>query len=78
MLPRPALAALGITYRRVPVLSIGKDVFCDTIAFMDAMQELLGSKGARTSPFDRAFEAWGYVSFSHLPLVGREKRLGLG
>ncbi|WPG99533.1 Hypothetical protein R9X50_00234900 [Acrodontium crateriforme] len=63
VLPRPILSAIGITYRRIPVLSIGKDVFCDTISFMDAMQSLLGSQGLRKSPGDRAFEAWGYRSF---------------
>ncbi|EIW61458.1 uncharacterized protein TRAVEDRAFT_162670 [Trametes versicolor FP-101664 SS1] len=30
-LPRPDLAdRLGVTYRRIPVLAIGKDVYCDT------------------------------------------------
>lgn len=28
--PRPALLSLGITYRRIPVMSIGNDVFFDT------------------------------------------------
>ena len=47
-LPRPTLTDLGITYRRVPVLSIGKDVFPDNASFLEA--------------WDRACEAWGYVS----------------
>lgn len=67
VLPRPILTDLGITYRRVPVVSIGKDVFCDTIPFMDAMQQQLGPRGLRQTPFDRAFEAWGYVL---LPTTG--------
>ena len=30
-LPRPDLAdRLGVTYRRIPVLAIGKDVYCDS------------------------------------------------
>lgn len=30
-LPRPELSAqLGVTYRRIPVLAIGSDVYCDT------------------------------------------------
>jgi hypothetical protein len=41
VLPRPILTNIGITYRRVPVLSIGKDVFCDNTPFIDAMQMLL-------------------------------------
>jgi len=65
VLPRPILTDLGITYRRVPVLSIGKDFFCDNTSFIDALQSLLEKegKGLKRSPADRAFEAWGYRSF---------------
>lgn len=65
VLPRPILTDLGITYRRVPVLSIGKDVFCDNTSFIDAMQEILEKqgKGLKRGRWDRAFEAWGYRSF---------------
>lgn len=65
VLPRPDLLALGITYRRVPVLSIGKDIFCDNTSFLDAMQALLEQEGRalRKGKSDRAFEAWGYRSF---------------
>lgn len=64
MIPRPILQDLGITYRRVPVLSIGKDVFPDNTTFIDALQSLLekSGKGLRKSREDRAFEQWGYVS----------------
>jgi len=63
-LPRPNLTDLGITYRRVPVLSIGKDVFPDNASFLEAMQLLLEKEGKalREDPWDRACEAWGYVS----------------
>lgn len=30
MLPRPNLEALGVRYRRTPLLSIGRSVYCDT------------------------------------------------
>ncbi|KAK3680049.1 hypothetical protein LTR78_000426 [Recurvomyces mirabilis] len=63
VIPRPILQDLGITYRRVPVLSIGKDVFCDNTSFIDAMQQLLGSKGLKKAASDRAWEAWGYRTF---------------
>nr|OQO29789.1 hypothetical protein B0A51_03704 [Rachicladosporium sp. CCFEE 5018] len=65
VIPRPILQNLGITYRRVPVLSIGKDVFPDNTTFIDAMQELLQpqGKGLKRGAFDRAFEQWGYRSF---------------
>lgn len=63
-LPRPNLTDLGITYRRVPVLSIGKDVFPDNASFIEAMQTLLAEDGRalREGPWDKACEAWGYVS----------------
>ena len=63
-LPRPTLTDLGITYRRVPVLSIGKDVFPDNASFLEAMQMLLEREGKalREGPWDKACEAWGYAS----------------
>ena len=63
-LPRPTLTDLGITYRRVPILSIGKDVFPDNASFLEAMQMLLEKEGRalKEGPWDRACEAWGYVS----------------
>lgn len=67
-LPRPTLTDLGITYRRVPVLSIGKDVFPDNASFLAAMQELYAvegtgtGKGLREGIWDAVCEAWGYVS----------------
>jgi hypothetical protein len=65
VLPRPILNNIGISYRRVPVNSIGKDVFCDNTAFIDALQFLLETqgKGLKKSPADRAYEAWGYRIF---------------
>jgi len=70
-LPRPSLTDLGITYRRVPVLSIGKDVFPDNASFLEAMQMLLEKEGKalREGPWDRACEAWGYVSYFCCVLV---------
>lgn len=64
-IPRPILRNIGVTYRRVPVLSIGKDVFPDNSSFIDAMQELLAkqNKALATRSDDRAYEAWGYRSF---------------
>lgn len=39
VLPRPALELFGITYRRIPILAIGKDFFCDTKAILAALIE---------------------------------------
>lgn len=39
VLPRPELAdLLGITYRRIPVLAIGNDVYCDTSLIATALE----------------------------------------
>jgi len=39
MLPRPELSSLlGIAYRRIPVLAIGNDVYCDTSLIASALE----------------------------------------
>ncbi|OCB84378.1 hypothetical protein A7U60_g8362 [Sanghuangporus baumii] len=39
MLPRPEITdALGIGYRRIPILAIGNDVFCDTNLIVSAVE----------------------------------------
>jgi len=44
--PRPQLEALGIDYRRVPVLAIGRDVYCDTMIIATALdRHFPSSKG---------------------------------
>lgn len=68
--PRPILTDLGITYRRVPVNSIGKDVYCDNRAFCDAVQHIFRDQALPTTPSDHAYEAMGYRSFwIALPIV---------
>lgn len=57
MLPRPDLAALGITHRRIPIMVIGKDVYCDSAVAIDAIRAL--SDTLQSSPSDKAFEAYG-------------------
>ncbi|ETS83871.1 hypothetical protein PFICI_05747 [Pestalotiopsis fici W106-1] len=57
MLPRPDLTALGITHRRIPLMAIGKDVYCDSAVAVDALQAL--SATLQSSPSDKAFEAYG-------------------
>ena len=38
-MPRPDLAErLGVTYRRIPVLAIGKDVYCDSSLIAAALE----------------------------------------
>lgn len=76
VLPRPQLEALDITYRRIPVAAIGKDVFCDSGLIIDALVELEYTEGSSRdqglalSKSDKAYEAWGRSVFNDsLPLV---------
>ncbi|KAI0134163.1 glutathione S-transferase [Xylariales sp. AK1849] len=39
MLPRPDLTALGISYRRIPLLSIGRDVYVDTRLILQKLEQ---------------------------------------
>ncbi|KAK3669383.1 hypothetical protein LTR78_010728 [Recurvomyces mirabilis] len=64
ILPRPDLAALGITYRRIPLLAVGKDVYADTSIIIDVIMSSLAKNGAlATSPADKAFEVMGNTIF---------------
>jgi len=67
---RNNLTDLGITYRRIPVNSIGKDVYCDTRVFLDAIQSIFADKALPTCLADNAYEALGYRTFwISLPLI---------
>ena len=37
--PRPDIAALGVNYRRIPLLSMGRDIYCDTLLIMEKLEE---------------------------------------
>ena len=70
MIPRPTLENMGITYRRIPILALGKDIYCDTLAIVDKLQEISGSEALPTSPADSAYETFGTRTFwASLPLV---------
>lgn len=65
--PRPDLSALGIQYRRIPLLSIGRDVYCDTLLILEKLEEMYPADSkykqiSATSPSDKAleklFEKW--------------------
>ncbi|KAK9415364.1 hypothetical protein SUNI508_10554 [Seiridium unicorne] len=40
VMPRPDLSALGIAYRRIPLLSIGRDVYADSRLILSKLDEL--------------------------------------
>lgn len=59
--PRPDLDALGVKYRRIPVLSIGRDIYCDTLLMLEKLSELFPVTAeypgiSATKPKDRALE----------------------
>jgi len=37
-MPRPDLAALGVQYRRIPVLAHGRDIYCDTLLILQKLE----------------------------------------
>ena len=44
-LPRPDLKErLGVNYRRIPVLSIGRDIYCDTLIMLEKLESLFPYK----------------------------------
>lgn len=59
--PRPDMDALGVKYRRIPVMSIGRDIYCDTLLMIEKLNELYPVKNeapgiAATKAQDRALE----------------------
>jgi hypothetical protein len=50
ILPRPELSELlGISYRRIPIVAIGGDVYCDTSLIISALERRFpGSEGYPT------------------------------
>ncbi len=63
-MPRPDLERLGVQYRRIPIMAIGRDIYCDSRLIIDKLERLFPetSIGARSDPFARGlehlFETW--------------------
>lgn len=57
-MPRPDLVAIGTVYRRIPVLSIGRDVYNDTRLILRKLEEFYphATKISASSPDQKAFE----------------------
>ncbi|KAI9657433.1 MAG: hypothetical protein M1821_003115 [Bathelium mastoideum] len=47
-MPRPDLAALGVQYRRIPVLSIGRDIYVDTRIILAALERRFPATAERS------------------------------
>lgn len=63
VLPRPDLEALGITYRRIPLLAVGRDVYCDSSLIFDVVLNKLAKTQLPSTPADKAWETYGYEAF---------------
>ncbi|EZF22683.1 hypothetical protein H112_04528 [Trichophyton rubrum D6] len=62
-MPRPDLETLGVQYRRIPVLSIGKDVYCDTRLIIKKLEEQfpdgrLGATDGEGQALENLLETW--------------------
>lgn len=61
--PRPDLQQLGINYRRIPLLAIGKDIYCDTSLILEKLEALfpgqkLGHRGADGKAQESLLDQW--------------------
>ncbi|RPB05293.1 hypothetical protein L873DRAFT_1798295 [Choiromyces venosus 120613-1] len=82
IMPRPDLTSLGIKYRRIPLLSIGNEVFCDTALIVRVLEEKFpkGVLGEGAQGWEE-WEAWSDQIFpyaaalipSDLPLMKDER-----
>ena len=56
-LPREDINALGVKYRRIPIMSIGRDIYCDTRLILHKLEEKFpsGALGA-SQPDQKAVE----------------------
>ncbi len=63
MPPREDLSALGVNYRRIPVMSIGRDIYCDTRLIINKLEErfpdgALGAQQEDQKGIERLLEKW--------------------
>lgn len=64
--PRPDIAALGVNYRRIPLMSMGRDIYCDTLLIMEKLEELypapqykqISADNAKDKALEKLLEKW--------------------
>lgn len=62
-LPREDINALGVKYRRIPIMSIGRDVYCDTRLILEKLEErfpdgALGASQPDQKAMEKLLESW--------------------
>lgn len=76
IMPRPDVAALGVAYRRIPIVAIGRDIYNDTRLILSKLDELFPASSAHpalspTTPEHRALAALFSTSTTDGGLFGR-------
>lgn len=57
VMPRPDLEAIGVKYRRIPLMAVGKDIYCDTRLMLSKLNELFpGSALEAATPEQKAIQ----------------------
>lgn len=65
-MPRPVLDRIGVHYRRIPVLAVGRDIYCDSRCMIEHLERLytetsrLGSKDGYGRGIERVLETWAF------------------
>ncbi|KAF5387812.1 hypothetical protein D9615_000378 [Tricholomella constricta] len=63
VLPRPEITdLLGVTYRRIPILAIGNDVYCDTSLIVSALERRFPASAGYGTIFPQAKNGGGAVN----------------
>ena len=62
-LPREDINALGVKYRRIPVMTIGMDIYCDTRLMLQKLEEKfpdgkLGASQSDQRALEKLLESW--------------------
>jgi len=63
-MPRPVLDRLDVHYRRIPILAVGRDIYCDSRCIIDHLERLypslpcLGSDKLYERGIERILESW--------------------
>lgn len=64
MMPRPLLRnTFGVTYRKIPILAIGREVYCDTSLIIEALEHYFPSTdgwGSVYPPAEGLHNEWVY------------------
>lgn len=62
-MPRPDIANLGLAYRRIPIMAIGRDIFLDTRIIFERLEELPNVASpplGATTPDNKALQRFFY------------------